>query len=210
MMYFRQIKTALEQLLIDKAAGRYRVQGYQIQTRSPEEVEGNNRLVVITYDQGDFPGQGYRSGGSVDHQASYRVALYVSSGSIADIQEITNAENTNGQRQTSLSVTIPGHKIIDDSIDELFEIVFQVILDREDTDLGLGSEAFDKLIISQYQKDDPFEMGGKACISASFQIQAKLNEEITGADPIAGESINTLTDINGAGNVAGTDNNPNE
>lgn len=196
MMKFRTIKAAVKTLLTDSASSRYTVAGSQRQTKSAEEVIDNSRLIQVYYQRGMFPNRGGSiSYGVKDHEITIKISFTVSKAASGDIATLNNSESTAGQIQTAIANIAFASDLCDDSIDELFDIVYQVIMDARNINLGLSADIVSNRWITDFQKDDPLPRGELIVLTGSCNLTCKAAEVVTGETPKTGKIIDTDLEI---------------
>ncbi len=208
-MKFRTIKTAVKTLLFNSQASRYITVGAQKQSKSADEFIGNNRLVQVYYYRGMFPKRGGTiARGPNDHEITLKIDFTVSEPAKGDIATLNNPNSTAGQLQTAIANIAIASDLADDSIDELFDIIYQVIMDAENIDLGLANDIVANRWITDFQKDEPVQRGELLVLTGSCNLTCKASEAVSGETPVTGKSIDTGLKIDNSGFVAGTENDP--
>lgn len=208
-MKFRIIKAAVKTLLINSAAGLYKVAGAQKQSKSADEFIGNNRLVQVYYSRGTFPKRGGSMHGNNNHEITLKLDFTVATPAKGDIATLNNANSTAGQLQTALTNIAYASDLADDLIDELFDIVYQIIMNAENIHLGITtSDTVANRWITDFQKDEPVPRGELLVLTGSCNLTCKAIELVPGETPVTGNSIDTGLKIDNSGYVAGTENDP--
>jgi hypothetical protein len=160
MMQFRVIKTAISNLLGAQAAGRYTVEGYQRQSHSAEEILGNLRHVTVYYVSGAFPeGESALEQGPYDHEMTFRVELLLSAAATADLTALGDQNATAAQYAAALAASLPASANADSLFDELVDIVWTILIDTPNRDLGLPQYTIEKRWIRNIQKEHPLPRG---------------------------------------------------
>jgi hypothetical protein len=198
MMKFREIKQALVDTIGDAANGRFVVIGYQRQTKSSESVN-QNRLVQVYYFRGELPKSGGRLTGPKNHEMTFNIDMTVSASAEADLATLNDAGSTAAQRQTALANIKTAAEKADDELDELIDIIFQILYDGRNLDLGLTRGAFGSRWVPEIQKNTTIEEGQFVLKTAMLQYTCKTDEEVTGAVPTqpATVTFDTTVDIDG-------------
>jgi len=198
VMQFRTVKDSLLSLLVASEAGRYQTIGFQRERKGADEVKGNNRLVQLYYSRGSFPRSASSLSGPFQHKPTYQVDLTVSEAATVDLSTLNNESASAADRITALAARAEAAKLADDSLDELFDVVFQVIMDARQRDLDLGIGGVADIYISDFQKDEPDVSGRLVTITAAFIVAVSMEEIVSGETSIAqdqlvsGGSINTF------------------
>ncbi len=197
MMKFRTIKAAVKTLLANSASGRYILAGSQRQSKSADEVIDDNRLVQVYYHRGSFSKRGGSMHGPNDHEITLKIDFTVSEPAQGDIATLNNANSTAGQIQSAIANIAFASDLADDSIDELFDIIYQVLMNAENIDLGLSVDTVADRWISDFQKDEPVQRGELLVLTGTCNLTCKASEEVTGETPIEGNKIDTDFSIEG-------------
>jgi len=178
MMNFRTIKTAIVGIFGSAEAGRYQTIGYQRQSKNAAEVLGSNRFVQVFFSSGDFPESGGSRSGTKNHEVTYRIELTASASSKIDLTVFTSG--TELQKAAAIAAHLEASEEADKSIDELIDIVYQVIMDNNNLDLGLPVGTVTNRWISSIQKDTPPNQGEYVIMTASINLTLRTTEEVTG------------------------------
>lgn len=181
MMQFRTIKGALTNLLGAQAAGRYTVEGYQRQSHSADEILNNLRHVTVYYVSGAFPEEG--SGleeGPFDHEMTFRVEIMLSADAKADMAALDNANATGAQYAAALAASLPASANADALFDELVEILWQILIDPTNRDLGLSQYTIEKRWIRNVQKEHPLPRGSYMVLAGTMDYVCRAIERTTG------------------------------
>lgn len=183
-MAFRNVAAALVTTLGAAAASQYRVVGYQQQSVGATETEGTDRLVQVFYAGGSFPKSSGSVTGSRNHEARFNLELRASAGTSTDISRLDDPTSDDRDRAEVLAETTAAEaaKRANDSWDELMELVYQVLADPQNRDLGL-SDLVGSLWISRTQKDAPAATGGLVTVTGIVELTCNLEEVTTGATP---------------------------
>lgn len=202
MMLFRTIKQAIVDTLSAAAAGRYVVIGEQRQVSGANELE--NKFVRVFYDSGQFTLSASSSyGRKISHDITFQVELSVGAKSLVDLTILNNENSTALQLSAALLAFKNAAALADEKIDELFDNVFQVIMDARNCDFGLTAKTVTGRWIQSYQKDKPLPEGEYVILTGAFQITCSVNEEITGETGIAGTAFDVTMQIKDDQNNAG-------
>ena len=215
-MNFRVVKDAITNLLGTKASGRYRTIGHQERSQAASEVKNNNRSVQAYFSSGDLPKSGGAARGPFKHNVTYRIDLTVSMSAKGDLATINNPSSTPAQLQTALANIQEASAGADASLDELYDIVFNVLMDAEEIDFNLPFPLANRWI-GNLDKHEPMERGSLFVITGAMQLTCSVTEYVTGnvgvdvADPIYDTTI-INNDLNGvpdpigkAGTLTGTE-----
>ena len=193
MMNFRTIKEAVIDLLGTAAAGRYRTIGFQEQGKDATEIEDSDRSVEVYYSAGNFPKSKGSLTGPVQHDMTFRVDMSASKASTVDLATLNSDLSTPAQKAAALAARQEAAKLADDSLDELFEIVYQVLMNAENVDLGLAFPVYNRWA-NNFQKSDPILRGDLVVLTASIMLDCSIDERLDGDTGTAG-SVGDVHDV---------------
>jgi len=195
-MNFQTIKANLITILGTGAAGRYRTVGYQRQRDSAKLNVDDSRSVQVFYTSGNFPKSGAGLRGPIRHEMTFRIELIASKAAVVDVATLESATSTEAQKATALAAMQKASSLADDSIDELFSIVYNVLMDNAELDLGPGIVAASRWI-GGFNKDAPHPRGDLVTMVGSASLTCTYFEEITGegALNVDGEGVIQPTTI---------------
>ncbi len=198
MMNFRLIKNNLVNKILGPAANnRYRVVGFQGQVKSAEEVLDCDREVKVYYSSSEFPKSGGRFSGPVQNDVTCRVELTVSKGAEVDLSVLNNPLATAEIRAIAIAEFVTASELADNSIDELFEIVYQILMDARNIDLGFDKGVVANRWVSRMQKDDPRPEGEYAVLSGSIDFQLRTSEVLKGDTGTPATEYGVIVDQDG-------------
>jgi hypothetical protein len=192
MMNFRTIKSNVETILGNAAAGRFVVVGYQQQKTSAKEAKGNNRIVRFYYKNGDFPKDKGSLNGPVNHDMDFTIELTCSSSAKVDVATLNNEASTPAQKAAALIGLKEASQEADESIDELWEIVYQILMDARNIDLGSSFNVANRWI-QNFRKDDTLDDGELVVITGLASLTCSIDEQVTGDTPVAGDKVFDVT-----------------
>ena len=192
MMNFRKIKTNVITILGDAAAGRFVTVGYQQQKTSAKEAKGNNRIVRVYYRVGDFPKEKGSLNGPVMHDMDFAIELTASASAKADVATLNNEASTPAQKAAALVGLKEASEEADKSIDELWEIVYQILMDARNIFLGDDPEVANRWI-PNFRKDDTLDDGELVVITGNASLTCSIDEQVTGDTPVEGDKVFTTT-----------------
>ena len=199
-MIFRQVKTALQTMLADGAsAGGYQVIGYQREIRNAEEILDGNRTVQVFYASGTFPKNKGSLSGPVMHEISFRVELYVSKRAEGDLATLNNPGSDDAARAAALAGFTHAAQLADESMDELIDRVYTLIMNVENLDFGrtLPEGIIADRWISNIQKDSPIGDGEFAGLTALVSLTCAVSEDLQGSEGLEmTEGVDTEYSIN--------------
>lgn len=189
MMKFRIAKLALLKLLGDAAGGRYRVIGYQKQSKS---AHADHKLVQVYYSEGTFPKNAGRYHGEKAHDITLEIDLTVSAHADADIATLQSETATAVQRAAALAGVKFAAENADTELDELIDVIYQIVMDARNDGLGLDKGVIASRWIDRIQKDTTIEHGGLVVKTASMKYTCRVSEDMPG--DIGNEPTNVIID----------------
>jgi hypothetical protein len=189
-MRFRAVKAGLVGLLGTAAAGQYRVVGYQPQNVTAEGVAGNDRLVQVFYSEGQYPTSSGSLSGPVTHLAQFKIQLTASTAAEGDLTVLDNPASTPGDLQLAIALMSDAQFDADGSIDELYDLVYQAIMDPSQINVGTA-EPVGSRWIEGFRKDEPVRRGELVILTAEMILNLKVPEELNGVTGTAGQVIDT-------------------
>jgi hypothetical protein len=189
-MKFRDINASLIALLGAAEAGRYRTIGYNQRAKSGASVLDSLRTVEVFYESGEMPKSGGSLSGPIKHDMVFRIDLTASKGAVGNVSALDNPDSTAAQVATALSGFQQAEKLANDSIDELYDIVFQIIMATANTDLGWSSPIADRWI-NDFQKHPTTKYGEVITVTASMHLSCNIDETIVGAESVTLADIDT-------------------
>jgi len=188
-MIFRQLKSNLIDILGAAELGRYRTIGYQRQVKAASEALDNSRLVQVYYSSGEFPRSAGRSYGSVQHDITFNVDLTVSRAAEGDLSVITNPMSSQAQIAAALIAFNEASGLADESLDELADIIFSVLMDARNIDYGLPVGSVSNRWIDRISKDNPEPRGEYVILTGSLRLTCRAVENIAGDTGSGGDKI---------------------
>lgn len=213
-MFFRTVKDSIINNVLGPAEhGRFQTVGYQRQLKSADETtEDSTRLVQVYYYSGDFEKAGGRLNGLNQHDITFRVDLTVSKPAKGDLSTINAPGATAAQIAAALSDFQEAAQVVDESMDELFDIVYQILMDARNIHLGLETKGeVANRWVSSLQKDQPVPRGEYVILTGSVTLNCRVAEHILGDEGVINEVYDITIDQDGddvektgvAGNLGG-------
>jgi hypothetical protein len=197
-MNFRTLKSNIQDILADAAAGRFRVIGHSSQARSAIEVIGVKRSVQVYFYLGEMDrGQNASSIGTVQHDVTIKIELTVGAATKVDLSILSVDGVTPAQIASAIDAFQEGSAIADDNMDELFDIVWNVVMESAADDFGMTKGDISNIWIGSLSKDDPLPRGEYAVLTGSMNITARVTESATGNEVQEADDINVTVDLYG-------------
>lgn len=197
-MYFRTVKSSIVNNVLGPAeAGRFQTVGFQRQAKSADEVLDESRMVQVYYSAGDISKQGGRLTGPVQHDITYRVDMTVAKAAEGDLSLINNPAATAPQIAAALLAFQEASDLADDSLDELFDAVYQILMDARNYDMGMSKGVVANRWVDQIQKDQPVPRGEYVVLTGSMLLKLRVVEQITGDTGTPGTDYDVVVDLEG-------------
>lgn len=196
-MQFRELKAAVVNLLGAAAAGRYTVAGYQKRGVAAEEVRDDLRLVQVFYQGGKFPESAGSLAGPAAHDVTLRIEMAAGTGAKGDLSPLADPAATPAQLQAALASFQDASLLADGSFDELADIIYQILMNTRNIDLGRPVGYVANRWISGIDKQAPNARGEFVIVPGSIDLTCRIVEVFDGdagapADPTLGA---VLTEI---------------
>lgn len=205
-MIFQEIRDSIRRVLAQNADGEFSLIGAQKRGKGAAAVKDKNRLVEVYYYRGEFPKTGAGVLGPSKHEMQFRIDFTVAQASKGDIATIQDPGATADQVSRALQAMKESELAADDSLDDLFAQVYQILMDarHETFDLPLGTVA--SRWVSSLSKDEPIERGNFTILTGSCILSCTTAEPVTGyqgveAGPILDTTVEVETDLPGKAGV---------
>lgn len=186
-MNFRTIRDSLIDLLGTEAAGRYRTIGYQEQNQDAAEIDGIKRSVQVYYKRGEFPKSGASVTGPYRHSVSFQLDMFVSAQAEADLSVIYDPNADPGDIAAALDLMKPAAEAAEESFNEFFDILFNVLMDAGQVDLDLTPKIIRNRWVGNVEKDDPIPRGEHVVITGATEYTCITQESVSGETGTAGD-----------------------
>jgi len=200
-MMFRTARDAARDLLSASAAGRFTVIGAKRST-SAEEVKGVLRTVQVYYSSGDFP---KKSGGNygVAHDVTLKIELVAAAAAVGNLAPLQSPDSTAQDFADALATFQDASTTADNSIDELADIVYQILMDGRNMDLGLDEGSVANRWISGIVKTEPSTRGEYVMLGSTMNLTFRVSESLDGDAGVDADDYGVTTEIET--NVPGSD-----
>ena len=191
-MYFRTIRDSLIDLLGSQAAGRYRVIGYQEQNQDASEIVGTDRSVQVYYSRGEFPKSAASVTGPYRHNMTFRLDMFVSAQAEGDLSVIYDPNASPAAIAAALDLMKPAAEAAEDSFNEFFDVLYQVLMAADQVDLDLTPKIIRNRWVGSVEKDEPIPRGEYVVITGATEYTCITEEKVGGLEGTAG-SIQDIT-----------------
>ena len=211
MMEYRAVKNAMRDMLGDQAEGRFKVIGFQRQTKSADEFTGDNKTVQVYYSEGNFDKKRGAMRGHKLHDITLNIDMSASAPAEADLTVLDSPTSTPEQKAAALLAVREAAEVADDLIDELIEAVFAIIEDARNEDLGLEEGRIASRWLESIKKDANLERGDLVMKTANIRYTCRVEETVLGDignEPaiVTIDSSSQVDDTDGAGAIIKNDN----
>ena len=179
------VKSAILALLAANSGAHFTVEGYQRQSHAAEEIAGQLRHVTVYYRSGAFDKA--KSGwvaGPFKHAMTFAVELVLAAASTTDLSALTSPSASAQARMTALSASLTAAANADALWDELSGLVWNILVDPVNMQLGLTSPVIADRWISNIQKSSPPPQGEFVLISGTMDYTCTVVEQVVGATPV--------------------------
>jgi hypothetical protein len=160
--------------------GRFRVTGSQKQRTGDNEILNLNRTVQIYYEQGGFSGSDKQQ---LNHEATYEIKLSCSADTKADLATLDNDASTPAEITAAFDNIELATDRVEDSIDELWRMVIQIMEDPANEDYGLTPGTVDTVRLTNFLKSDVMEKGDLVSIHGKATLTCNMDETLSGVTP---------------------------
>jgi hypothetical protein len=175
MMNFRLVIDSLIGNVLGPAEkGRFRVIGYQDQKRAAEEVFDCLRTVQVFYENGNFPKSGGRRTGPGQHDIIIAVDLTVSQAVKADLKTINNGSTA--EKILALEDMQNAAELAEKSTNELIDIIYNILMDGRNVDLGLSEGIVANRWIERIEKKEVSGQGEYVVLGAVMNLSCRVEE----------------------------------
>ncbi len=194
MMLFRQIKTNIINILTTAEAGRFQTLSYQRQGKAAIEFFGTKRMVEVYFDSGIFSKRSAAIQGPFEHAMNFNIELSVAEAAKGDLSVLLDQGSTPAERAIALNNFNEAAPLADESFDELFEIVWQILTDARNYSLGLDKGIVVDRWIENVQKNQALPDGEYVVLTGSMNLKCTAKEEVLG-DPASIIGIDADTSL---------------
>lgn len=206
MMLFRTIRDAIKNYIAEQSRGDFTVVGAQRRGKGARTVLNLDRLVEIYYARGEFPKGGGAGHNTNQHNMTFRIDLTVSRAVEGDVATIEDPNSTAEEMAVAIAQMKESGVLADESLDELFDCVYQILMDATALDFGLEIGVVASRWVSQLSKDEPVKIGNYTILTGSMILTCGTAEPVYGykgveADPEMGAEVDLETDETGKAGV---------
>lgn len=183
-MAFENVRNALVSILGAAAAGRFETVGYQRQGVAASTQRGTNRSVAVYYQRGNFPKHKGAIIGETHHDATFTIELAVSA-------------SAKGSANTPGSVTMAEYHA-DQDLDALINIVYQILMDQGNYDVGLAVGTVADRWVDDIQKDGISQRGELPYLTGRMTYTIAMRETVVGTTyPADATAYKVTIDLDG-------------
>jgi len=179
-MNFEILRDGLEATLIANQGLLFRTIGEQKQSTGAEEVKGVLRTVQVFNSAGSYP-KSKSSRRFFEHDTDFQLEYTVSSPAKADLTVLDDPNASASAKQSVLLASQEGTRLADRLLDELRRIVFQILMNPVNQDLGLTKYLVSDPWLSNFRKNEPLPKGNLIVLTGSETFSAVVTETTDGA-----------------------------
>ena len=196
-MRYQTVQSALVSTLGTAAAGRYRVVGYDdLPIDSSEVSTSATKLVSVVYKSGILPTGTSPHSGPATHTCTFNISLLLSSSAKVNLAVLESDESTAAQRTTALAALQDAKNLSNADLDSFISIIFGVLLDNRNINIGLSQKYVGNRWITKIQKNDPEYFGDCVISTATLEYEIDVEEDFVGDTGESGDIINLTLKLN--------------
>lgn len=182
-MKFEELRDSMTALLRANETGLFVTIDAQLMSRSAEELKDAARTVQVFFQEMDSdPSKATKN--QFDADDTYVFELSASAAATADLAGLKkDSGKTPEEKALILAQSKRGSFNADRSLDELWRIVVQIIMDSVNEDLGLPKYTVSDRKLRNFRKNQINDHGNLVTISGTGRLTATLTETVTGATP---------------------------
>lgn len=205
MMMFRHVKDWIVDYLGRNASRNgFRVVGFNDSDIDASQLRGTSRLVQVFVRSGEMPAKSSPFVGPVVHDVSVAVELLTACASSVDLSVLESETATPAQIATALAASQKAAQLADEDFDELFEVVYRLLMANDVQDLGYPGEVSRRWSPS-WKKAAPLNRGESVIIAGSIEFGFQVSESLTGLYPVTPTADGAIrVAINASANEGGT------
>lgn len=193
-----QVKVEVDRLrdwLGDISNGAYFVVGYQKQRRNASALRGK-KMVQVFHSGGSFPRDASPMNYATQYEAVATVRLTVSESATVDLSVLNDPNSSEADRVTALGAGMDAEERANNSLDELFSLMFNSIMGGEGEHFGNEGE----FTISDrwghdFRKEPVIKSGSLVVINGYYDIGFTVKEIPDGVTPVEGGIVSGEIDI---------------
>lgn len=183
-MNFQTIRDAIISTLGTGAGSDFRVIGYQKRAQDESTIIDTDRSVQVFYSAGRFPEESSSCAGALDHHMTFAFRMMVAQPAKVDLTTLNNPASTAAQRAVALAAKQEAEYLADQSIDDLWDKVVQIIMSGINIDFGLAFNVSSRLI-NDFEKMAPLDDGQYIILSANATLTCRIDEQVPGETPLS-------------------------
>ncbi len=195
MMQVKLEINRLKEFLVNESNGEYFVVGHQKQRRNAMALRGK-KMVQVFHSGGSFPRDASSMNGPTQYDAVATVRLTVSESASVDLSVLNDPDSTEAERMIALTDGMDAEERANDSLDDLFSMMFHSIMGGDGE--HFGNE--DEFTISDrwghdFRKEPCIKTGSLVVINGYYDIGFTCEEIPDGHIPVDGSIVNGEIDI---------------
>ncbi|MCP4697257.1 MAG: hypothetical protein GY862_10450 [Gammaproteobacteria bacterium] len=178
-MQFQTIKSNIVSTLAEAEAGRYQTIGFQKQRKDAKQAH-LKRFVQVFYKAGDIPKSAGSLRGPVQHDMTFEIMLTVAASAKGDLSTATDENISDSARAAAIVAFQESSSRADELFDDLVAVVYQVLMNALNYDLGMSAGQLSNRWLDGIQKDLPTEHGEFFILTGKMDLTCRAQEEVTG------------------------------
>jgi hypothetical protein len=191
-----RLKDAIENLLAERAEGRYEV----ITPKRKASAENITKLpqVRVFYSEGTFDKSKSSINSPYHHDASFKIYIQTAAKSAVNLAILENPAATEKQLAEALAAASDATVDVDEKMDTLLSVLFDIIMTPMHRDLGMGPGEISNRWIGSIKKQNPAPDGAVVTNVAAIALMAQCMEAVSGeiGKPAAPkEGVDTIIDL---------------
>ena len=141
----------------------------------------SDRSVQVYFFRGEFPKGKGSTTGPVMHDLTFNLELAVSKAAEGNLTPILDPGASGPELKAALESFKEASGLANESLDELADVVFNIIMDARNIDLGHDSVVADRWV-PNIQKDQPIPRGDLVVLTGTMAVTCGIDEQLDG-DP---------------------------
>ena len=191
-----RLKKSIEKLLDGHTNGRYLVNNPQRRKTDAESIFLMPQVTVF-YAAGDFNKSKSSVNGPYHQDASFNIHVSAGTKTKVNLAVLRDLASTPEQLASAIAETDNAMMLLDEKIDDLLSLLFDIIMRPENR--NLGADYITNRWVSRISKHDPEPMGAIITGAATITLTAQCSEEVTSEEgvPAGNGAVDTVLEFGG-------------
>jgi hypothetical protein len=142
-------------------------------------------MVQSFFKEGEFSKSSGSMRGPNQHDMTFGIGLTVNAPSRCNLAVINAPASTAAQVAIAMEAMQDAAYVADELMDELFDIVYQVLMDARNVDLGLAKGIVANRWVGSLQKDSPLPSGELVTLTGEVLFTCRTSEAVLGEAGVA-------------------------